>query len=235
MSAPRPTRVHRAPATDRLALVHALLPGAAGSPPAPGVEPLSAATGALASDDMMARRRWSQDFSRALPADIPALPWRRIGAYTGVGIVSGLANVALFHASLEAHAPPPVAWALSYEVGGLLAFALHRRVTWRDRRVGALVGGLRQFGRAQGGNLVSLVVSLALFAVLLRAGLPGEEANAAGLAAGFALNFLLADHYIYGLVGHRQGWHRPRWARGGARALHRRGTGASGGAAPGAP
>ncbi len=38
-----------------------------------------------------------------------ALPWRRAGAYTGVGIVSGLANLVLFHLALGAHLPPHAA------------------------------------------------------------------------------------------------------------------------------
>ncbi len=123
-----------------------------------------------------------------------ALPWRRVGAYTGAGIVSGLANLTLFHLALGAHLPPHAAWALSYESGAVLAFALHRQVTWRDRRVTTIGAAARQCVRAQGSTLVSLVVTLALFAALLHVGVPGEEANAAGLVAGFALNFLLAHH-----------------------------------------
>jgi len=164
-----------------------------------------------------------------------ALPWRRVGAYTGVGVISGLANLVIFHLALGAHLPPHVVWALSYESGAVLAFALHRRVTWRDRRATTFGTVARQCIRAQGSTLVSLVVTLALFAALLRVGVSGERANAAGLVAGFALNFLLAHHYIYGPVRHCEGWHCPRWARGRASALHRRGAGAVGRPASGAP
>ncbi len=64
-----------------------------------------------------------------------ALPWQRVGAYTEAGIVSGLANLVLFHLfhlALGAHLPPHAAWALCYESGAVLAFALHWQVTWRD-------------------------------------------------------------------------------------------------------
>jgi len=161
-----------------------------------------------------------QHKNQAHPDARATLPWRRIGAYTGAGAVSGLANIAIFHAALGARGAPHAAWALSYEAGGLLAFALHRQVTWRDRRVGTLVGVLRQFGRAQGSNLLALVTNLGLVAIPPRAGLPGEEANVAGLTVGFALNSLLAHHYTYGPVRHRQGWHRPGRTRSRARALH---------------
>jgi len=164
----------------------------------------------------------ARDEGSDVSADARAtLPWRRIGAYTGAGAISGLANIAIFHAAVGARVAPHAAWALSYEAGGLLAFVLHRHVTWRDRRVSTLAGVLRQFGRAQTGNLLALVANLALFAVLLHAGLPGEEADVAGLTAGFVLNSLLAHHYTYGPIRHRQGWHRPGWTRSRARALHR--------------
>lgn len=138
------------------------------------------------------------------------LPLWRLGAYTGAGIISGVANVALFHLAVHAHLATYLAWMLAFEVGAILAFVLHRNVTWRDRRVRSALGMLRQMWRAQFGSLAALMVNLAIFSVLVRVGLPGDLDDAAGLVAGFALNYLLAHHYIYGPVRYREGWHHSR-------------------------
>ena len=138
------------------------------------------------------------------------LPLRRLGAYTGAGIISGVANVALFHLAVHARLAPHLAWVLAFEVGALLAFVLHRHVTWRDQRVSSAIDVLRQLWRAQFGSLAALVLNLAIFSLLMRTGLPDDLDDTAGLAAGFALNFLLAHHYVYGPVRYREGWHRPR-------------------------
>ncbi len=138
------------------------------------------------------------------------LPLRRIGAYTGAGIISGAVNIALFHLAVHAHLAPHLAWVLAFELGALLAFILHRHVTWRDHRVSSALEVLRQLWRAQCGSLAALLLNLAIFSLLVHTGLPDDLDDAAGLAAGFALNFLLAHHYIYGPVRYREGWHRPR-------------------------
>lgn len=145
-----------------------------------------------------------------VPLTVARLRLRRLGAYTGAGIVSGVANVALFHLAVHARLAPHIAWVLAFEVGALLAFLLHRHVTWRDRRVKSALDLIRQLWRAQCGSVAALVLNLVIFTMLMRVGLPGDLDDAAGLAAGFALNLLLAHHYVYGPVRHREGWHRPR-------------------------
>ena len=147
----------------------------------------------------------------------PALAWRRLGAYTGGGVASGLVNVGLFHVAVHAH----LAWALAFEVGTLVAFVLHRHVTWRDRRVRTVGELLRQLWRAQASSAVALVLNLAVFTVLMHSGLPGDPDDAAGLAAGFGVNFVLAHHYVYGPVRYRDGRHCARRPRSWTRTLHR--------------
>jgi putative flippase GtrA len=152
---------------------------------------------------------------------MPALAWRRLAAYTGGGVASGLVNVGLFHVAVHAHLAPHVAWALAFEVGTLVAFVLHRHVTWRDRCVRTFGGLVCQLWRAQVSSAVALVLNLAVFTALMHSGLPGDLDDAAGLAASFGVNFVLAHHYVYGPVRYRDGRSRARGARSRARALHR--------------
>ena len=151
----------------------------------------------------------------------PVLAWRWLGAYTGGGVASGLVNVGLFHAAVHAHLAPHLAWALAFEVGTLVAFVLHRHVTWRDRRVRTAGEVLRQLWRAQASSAVALVLNLAVFTALMHSGLPGDLDDAAGLAAGFGVNVVLAHHYVYGSVRYRDGRHCARRPRSWTRALHR--------------
>src|SRR5690242_11682032 len=88
------------------------------------------------------------------------LNYRRLGAYTGAGLASGAVNITLFHIAVRAHVQTHVAWALAFEIGALLAFILHRHVTWRDRRVHSLFGILQQLWRAQAGALLALLLNL---------------------------------------------------------------------------
>ena len=125
------------------------------------------------------------------------LNYRRLGAYTGAGLASGAVNIALFHIAVRAHVQTHVAWALAFEIGALLAFILHRHVTWRDRRVHTLLEFLQQLWRAQAGALLALILNLAVFTILVRAGLPADLDDALGLAAGFAMNYALAHHFIF--------------------------------------
>ncbi len=125
------------------------------------------------------------------------LSYRRLGAYTGAGLASGAVNLTLFHIAVRVHVQPHVAWALAFEVGALLAFILHRHVTWRDRRVRTLLGFLQQLLRAQAGAVLALILNLAVFTILVRTGLPGDLDDALGLAAGFAMNYALAHHFIF--------------------------------------
>lgn len=157
-------------------------------------------------DDDVLAGAWSPPNAPARA--LPPLPWRRLGAYTGAGIISGIANVALFHLARQAHLAPYLAWALAFEVGALVAFALHRHVTWRDRRVRTLLAMLSQLARAQAGNLAALLMNLAVFTALVHLGVPGDLDDAAGILAGFVLNFTLAHHYIYGPSRQREDWHR---------------------------
>ena len=152
---------------------------------------------------------------------MPLLPWRRLGAYTGGGVASGLVNVGLFHVAVHAHLAPHVAGVRAFEVRTLVAFVLHRHVTWRDRRVRTLGGLLRQLRRAQASSVVALVLNLAVFTALMHGGLPGDLDDAAGLVAGFSVNFVLAHHYVYGPVRYRDGRPCARGARSWTRALHR--------------
>lgn len=161
-------------------------------------------------DDELLEGGWPQPSLPARPW--AALPWWRLGAYTGAGIVSGVVNVALFHAARQAHLSSHLAWLLAFEVGALLAFVLHRNVTWRDRRVRTLLALLGQLLRAQAGNLAALVANLVVFTALVHMGLPDDLDDALGLLAGFALNFALAHHYIYGPSRQREDWHRPSGA-----------------------
>ena len=152
---------------------------------------------------------------KIVPADRGAtltqrLPWWRLGKYTGAGIVSGILNVALYHVLVSARYAPHVAWLVAFEVGWLCAFILHRNVTWRDRRVRTLLGLAQQLWRAQIGSLAALVLNLVVFTVMIRLGTPGEVGDAAGILAGFALNYALAHHFVYGRVRHSDGWHRSR-------------------------
>ena len=149
------------------------------------------------------------------------LAWRRLGAYTGGGIASSVVNVGLFHVAVQERLTPHVAWALAFEVGTLVAFVLHRHVTWRDRRVRTVRGFLRQLWRAQASAVVALVLNLAVFTALMHSGWPGDLDDAAGLAAGFGVNVALAYRYVYGPVRYRDGRHCARRARSWARALHR--------------
>jgi putative flippase GtrA len=126
------------------------------------------------------------------------LRYRRLGTYIGAGVASGVANLALFHIAVRMRVTPHLAWALAFEAGALLAFILHRHVTWRDHRVRSALGTLRQLWRAQAGSLLALLVNLVIFTALVRAGLPSDLDDALGLAAGFALNYVLAHHFIYG-------------------------------------
>jgi putative flippase GtrA len=114
-----------------------------------------------------------------------------------------------------------VASALAFEIGTPVAFVLHRHVTWRDRWVRTLGGLLCPLWRAQASSAVALVLNLAIFTALMHSGLPGDLDDAAGLAAGFGVNFVLAHHYVYGPVRYRDGRHRARRARSWTRALHR--------------
>jgi putative flippase GtrA len=152
---------------------------------------------------------------------MPALAWRRLAAYTGGGVASGLVNVGLFHVAVHAHLAPHLAWALAFEVGTLVAFVLHGHVTWRDRRVRTFGELLRQLWRAQASSAVALVLNLAVFTALMHSGLPGDLDDAAGLAAGFGVNFVLAHHYVYGSVRYRDGRHCARRPRSWTRTLHR--------------
>lgn len=152
-----------------------------------------------------------------VPADHGAplarrLPWLRLGKYTGAGIVSGILNVALYHILVSGRYAPHVAWLVAFEVGWLCAFLLHRNVTWRDRRVRTILDLAQQLGRAQVGSLAALLLNLVVFTVMIRVGTPGEVGDAAGILAGFALNYALAHHYVYGRVRHSDGWHRSRRA-----------------------
>lgn len=124
-------------------------------------------------------------------------PYRRVGAYAGAGLTSGAANLALFHVAVRAHVAPHVAWAVAFELGALLAFILHRHITWRDRRVRTAWGLLRQLWRAQAGALLALILNLTIFTILMRAGLPDDLDDVFGLAAGFALNYALAHHFVF--------------------------------------
>jgi hypothetical protein len=55
----------------------------------------------------------------------------------------------------------------------------------------------------------------------MHSGVPGELDDAAGLAAGFGVNFALAHHYVYGSVRYRDGRPCACGARSRTRALHR--------------
>ena len=126
------------------------------------------------------------------------LHYRRLGAYTGAGLASGAVNLVLFHVAVRAHVAPHLAWGLAFEIGALLAFLLHRHITWRDRRVCTVLGLLRQLASAQAGALLALILNLTIFTILVRFGIPDDLDDALGLAAGFALNYALAHHFIFG-------------------------------------
>lgn len=157
----------------------------------------------------------------SIPAPRGPLPWRRLAAYTGAGIVSGLVNLILFHLARQAGVTPHLAWFAAFEIGALVAFLLHRHVTWRDRRVRTFLALLRQFVKAQAGNLAALAISGLIFAAFVHAGLPDDLDDVAGLGAGFLVNFALAHHFIYGSHRYRERWHRSGRTGSRARPRHR--------------
>jgi putative flippase GtrA len=123
----------------------------------------------------------------------------RTTAFVGVGVVGfvvqGLSLALMVHGGL----PYAAATAIAVELAILHNFLWHERWTWADRPARTRKARIGRLARFNGGSgLVSVVGNVVLtIALVERAGLPAPAANALAVAILSALNFAIADRWVF--------------------------------------
>jgi putative flippase GtrA len=113
-----------------------------------------------------------------------------IGSAVQIGAVTALTAVA--------HWPAVPATAAAVEAAVLHNFVWHERWTWRDRAQtrGGLGGRLLRFHVANG--VTSIAGNVIISAALTRAGLGAIPANVIAVGVMSAMNYALADQWVFG-------------------------------------
>jgi putative flippase GtrA len=132
-------------------------------------------------------------------ADIAAgLARRRITRFALVGGICIPFNVGLLwllHTS--AHLPVVSAWVLAFESSALFNFYANQRFTYREQQFLRGWDWPKRALKAQVSSIVGVAINVSAFGILLAGGVPYLSADAAGIVVAFAVNFTLAEHFVF--------------------------------------
>jgi putative flippase GtrA len=135
---------------------------------------------------------------RTLTGIVYSLTRRRIARFALVGGICIPFNVSLlwlFHAS--ARLPIVLAWILAFEVSALCNFYANQRFTYREQQHLRGWDWPKRALKAQLSSLVGVTINVSAFGLLLTGGMPYLSADASGIIVAFAVNFLLAEHFVF--------------------------------------
>ncbi len=113
------------------------------------------------------------------------------------GLVSVVANLLCLKFAISNGLSIQISWALAFEIGTLVSFGSHQLVSRRDNLPASSAALLGRVARFQAGAMLSLLVNVAVFALLLHHGVSYLDADLAGITAGFCLNSTLGLHYTF--------------------------------------
>jgi len=135
---------------------------------------------------------------RTIMGIVYGLARRRIARFALVGGICIPFNVGLLwllHGS--ARLPVVLAWALAFEISALFNFYANQRFTYREQQHLRGWDWPKRALKAQLSSLVGVAVNVAAFGALLTGGVPYLSADTAGIVVAFAVNFTLADHFVF--------------------------------------
>ena len=123
----------------------------------------------------------------------------RVFKFAAVGASGTLVNLGVLYLLVSRlHVPPKIAFIASFEASLTWNYALHDVFTFRGRRPRGLANAVRYWLRyhkaAVGGFLTYYAVSL----LLTTLGVNYLAAAFIGILAGFAVNFLVSQHHVWG-------------------------------------
>jgi putative flippase GtrA len=119
----------------------------------------------------------------------------RFAMVGGAGIPINMAFLWFFHSFL--HMPLVPAWICAFEPSALINFYANQRFTYHEQN------HLRGWDwpvravKAQLSSLSGQVVNVAVFALLIAAGVHYLPADAAGIVAAFSVNFLVSSRFVF--------------------------------------
>ncbi|HXT35859.1 MAG TPA: GtrA family protein [Chloroflexota bacterium] len=119
----------------------------------------------------------------------------RFALVGGICIPLNLALLWLFHAVLRLPVVP--AWILAFECSAFFNFYANQRFTYGEQRHVRGWAWPKRALKAQASSLVGVMINVSVFGALLAGRVPYLTADAAGIVAAFAANFLLADHFVF--------------------------------------
>ncbi|HXT33969.1 MAG TPA: GtrA family protein [Chloroflexota bacterium] len=113
----------------------------------------------------------------------------------GIGIPINIVLLWFFHGLL--HMPIVPAWICAFEPSSLINFYANQRFTYHEQtHVRGWDWPIRAL-KAQATSLTGLAVNVAAFSALLKLGIHYLPADAAGIVAAFAVNFVIANRFVF--------------------------------------
>jgi dolichol-phosphate mannosyltransferase len=123
----------------------------------------------------------------------------RLSRFLLVGGLGAIVQLSLFTLLARFGLPPVEASVISVEAAVLHNFCWHQRFTWRDREVTTpRQNAIRLFRFHLSNGMVSLIGNAALtYWLVNRLGFPPVPSTIAAIVICSALNFALADRWVY--------------------------------------